>query len=614
MEVAVIKPDASSTQVKKIMGDNLLNITFDDNRIIHFQLNDFCEVFGEIYKVEFLPAVAKKSRFLYTYSLTLHAEGYDLSKAQFLFLGADNSLRESDFSLMGTAETFLDLIIQNANRVAPTFVKGEVVTTDYKNLTFSKENCYNALSRVAEEFATEFWIIGKTVHLVKKTNDTGNTYKHGRNKGLYEIARNNLGNSSLVTRLYAYGSDKNLPPDYQNYSPRLRFPGGYNPCLVSNVEAVLSYGVGNQTFDFTWTPPIATGAATVQIEYRLIGTTAWLGQPGFTIVTPRSLTVDVGNYEFRFRTFGSTCYQYAPGFGVATAVVPILVSTVTPLLVNVPLPFIERNVDLYGIIEHTEIFEDIYPHRTGTVSSINGTDPQEFSDAALDFDVNTQLLPGLTAKVTFNTGQLSGYTFEISSYDHGTKKFLINKNGEERNLDIPSALLKPAIGDKYVLVDIKMPDTYIAAAEDELLTAANALLVTLSVPQLAYTITLDPTFLRRISRTFNIGDLIWILDAELELQTKIRVVSLTRNLLDEYQYQLELSDIVTPGTIQRILNSQSANERDVRDAADQFQNNSIINNIVVGTLTFQNLPTTNTDVGFSELRIEDATGKLYRRI
>lgn len=614
--VATIKPDASSSQVKKIMGDNLLNITFEDNRNINFRLNDYCEVFGETYKIIQLPVVTKKSRFLYSYNLTLHAEGYDLTKAQFLFLGLDNSLRESDFSLMGNASDFLDLVIANANRVAPTFEKGVCINSIYKNLSFAKENCYNALSQIAEAFETEFWIIGKRLHLTKKINDTGETYKHGRNKGLYEITRNNLNNSNVVTRLYAYGSEKNLPPDYQNYSPRLRFPGGYNPCLISNLECTITDNLdGTSTYDFTWTAPLSAGVTAVQIEYRNIGLSDWTNETG-SPTTPRSVTLPntFGDYEFRFRTFGSTCYDTIPGTGVVTGIVPILTSTVTPLLVYTPLPFVERNVNLYGVIEHTEIFEDIYPHRTGIVTGVNAGDPQEFTDADIDFNVNDYLLPGLTAKVTFNTGQLAGYTFEVASFDNGTKKFLINKNGEERNLDIPSTLLRPAIGDEYVLIDIEMPTSYVTAAENELLTAANALLVQLSEPQLAYTIILDPAFVKRFNKSFNISDLIWIVDEELELQRKIRITTVTRNLLNEYEYQLELADIVTAGTIQRIINAQSSTERDVRDVNDQLQNNSILNNNVVGTLRFQNLPETNTDTGFSELRIEDSTGKLFKRI
>lgn len=616
-----IKPDNTSVQSKKVMGDNVLNISFEDRRYIEFAINDHCTVFGERYQFNSIPLVTKISRYLYKYSLSLQAEAYDLAKFQYLFLGVDNTLRESDFSLMGNTGDFIDLVVANANRVSSGWIKGMVVASDYKNLTFKTENCYNALGRIAQEFKTEFWIVGKTISLTKKSVETGNTYRHGRNNGLYEITRKTLDNSSVITRLYAWGSEKNLPVDYG--TRRLAFPGGYDPCLVSSVECVVTdNGDGTNTYDFTWVPPLSPGVTTVQIEYRNIGQTDWTNDAG-SPTTPRSVTLPngFGGYEFRFRTFGSTCFDVAPGFGIATPIVQILVSTVTPLLLHSPLPFIEKNVNKYGVIEATELFEDIYPHRTGTVTAVDIGNPFTFIDADIDFNVNLQLLPGLTAKVTFNTGQLSGYTFEISTFDNALKKFTLLKNKDERILDIPSTLLRPAIGDTYVLTDINMPTTYVQAAEQALLNAALALLDQISVPQLSYTMIFDPVYLKSMLRTLSIGDLVWIIDDELLLQRKIRMISTIRNIVNEYQYQVDLSDTISPGTISLIINAQSSTERDVQQINQQLLNNSLLNNNVIGDLTvklgtliFEDLPTTATDTGFSQLRIEDATGKIFKKI
>jgi hypothetical protein len=610
---ATIKPDASSSQVKKVMGENKLSITFEDNRNLLFKINDYCIVYGERYSLSALPVVTKISQFLYQYTLEMHAEGYDLSKAQFLFLGADNTLRESEFTLMGSADDFINLIISNANRVGSGWTKGQVIPSGYKNLSFSAENCYNALSKIAEEFETEFAIEGKTIHLTKRSNDTGHTYKHGRNKGLYQITRQNLNNSSIVTRLYAYGSEKNLPPAYITNGKRLRLPGGYNPCLISSLTCTLvDNGNGTQTFGFSWTAPISPNVTAIQIEYRLAGTTdPWTNNTGGYITPPtRDVTVPLGDYEFRFRTISVTC----SGPNAVTAALTITAPIVTPVFVYTPLPFIERNTSIYGVIEHTEIFDDIFPRRTGTVSAVNAGDEHEFTDAAMDFDVNSFLLPGLTAKVTFNTGQLAGYTFEIESYNHSLKQFRIQKNAEERVLELPSSTLKPAIGDKYVIVDIEMPTSYVTIAENDLLAAAIARLIELSEPQLAYTLVLDPAFMRRINRTVNLGDLVWIVDAELEVQKKIRIIGFSRNIQEEFQYQLELSDTVTPGTVSRIISAQQSSDGNIRDITNQLFNNSILNNNVMGTLIFHNMPSTPTMTGFENVVIQQSDGKLYRKV
>jgi hypothetical protein len=603
-----IKPDDSSTQVKKIMGDNMLNLSFQDNRYLNFKINDYCIVFGERYQLNDLPGVNKVSRYLYKYSMSFFGSNYDLAKGQYLFYNSENELTEPDFSMMGSADDFINLLLQNISRRDTGWSKGQVIPTGYKNLTFSAESCYDALSRIAAAFDTEFAIEGKVIHLTARSNDTGFTFKHGRYKGLYEITRQNLDNSNIATRIYGFGSDQNLPADYILKGSRLRMPSVAKECLVTSVTASVTDDAGpDQTIIFTWVKPTSSAITAITIEYRTAGSSdPWVTDTG-SVDSPRTITVPDGATEFRFRSVGGSCD------GQVTDVITIDSTFLNPLLTNY-INYLDRNTAVYGIIEYTKIFDDIFPHRTGIVTAVNAGDPFVFTDVDIDFNVNDQLLPGLTAKVTFNTGQLSGYTFDVSSFDNGLKQFRILKNADEVSLDIPSTLIRPAIGDEYVITDIQMPQAYIDEAEQELKTQANALLLQVSEPQLSYTIVLDPLFLKRRNRMLAIGDLVWIVDTELEVQRKIRVASTNRNIVNEWQLTVELSDIVTPGTIERIVAAQDSTGRDVTALSQQFNNNSILNNNVIGTLTFTDIPETSTLTGFSEIVIEDATGKLYKKV
>jgi hypothetical protein len=239
----------------------------------------------------------------------------------------------------------------------------------------------------------------------------------------------------------------------------------------------------------------------------------------------------------------------------------------------------------------------------------------------MNFDINAFLLPGMTAKVVFNTGQLAGYSFEISAYNDTTKEFTILKNKDEAALELPSASLKPAIGDKYVLVDIRMPQSYVETAEELLKVKAQELLDQVSQPQVGYQMTLDPVYLRNRNRTIDIGNEVWISDTQFAINRKYRVVSTTRNLANEFSISAELSDKVQPGTMQRIMNSLDSSERNISDNAQQLANNQLINGTQIGnlkieqgTLILVDVPTTNTDAGFSQLRIEDATNKIFKRL
>lgn len=614
-----IKPENSSIQFKKVMGENQLQLNFRTSQFFDFEINDYCTVFGERYQFNELPIVKKLGTTLYEFQGVMESEASDLGKIQFLFLGSNNILRESDFSLMGDATMFIDLVIANAQRIDPTWVKGEVIPTGYKNLSFKEENCYNALSKIAEAFGTEFWIEGKTIHLVKVENDTGIVLQYGKNKGLYDLTRTTVAQSGVFTRLYAYGSDRNLPAGYQNYSKRLSLPPAPHPCLVSSVTAtVVDNGNGTRTFTFSFTPPSDPGVTALQLEYRISGSSdPWTNNAG-AATSPRVVTVPtLDSYDFVFRTLGAVCG------GIATLPITVNATFTTPILVNSPIPYLEKNVAKYGVREAVKIFEDVYPHRTGTVTSVNVANEYQFSDTNINFDVNAQLLPGISPKITFNTGQLAGYEFDVASFDNGTKTFIILKNKNERVLDIPNSLLKPAIGDEYVMTDINMPQSYIDAAEIELQTRAQAFLDDISEPQHVYAVNINPVYLMQKGYILGIGDMMWIIDQELEVQKRIRIISTSRNLINEFQYQVDIADAVTPGKIEKILADGKAVTQQVSTLQQTVITKDIWNNKVIGdfsikqgTLVFDitALPTHAAGAGFSDLLVENATGKVYRKV
>ncbi len=580
--LTTIKPDDTSSQIKRVMGENTLNVTLESSSYLEFKINDYCTVYGERYNLNKLPIVTKGSVYDFKYTLVMDGEINELAKVQFLFPNQINDLQEGEFTLMANAERFLQHIVDNMNRVQSGWLMGEFVASEAKNLSFSKESCHAALVRCAEAFDTEFSVIDKKIHLVKKIRDTGYTFEVGRGKGLYEITRSNLNESNVVTRLYAYGAEKNLPPDY--FARRLCLPGGYNSCTISSLTAEWENPLaGEQKITFHWTPPGSTGIISLTIQYRLTGSgDPWSDGPDVPIIPPANIIFsDLLSYDFRFRTNGGPCNgTFSPEFTVNGA------SIVDPLFVLEPLPYLEKNVATYGIIEHTEIFDDIFPHRTGTVTSVNVSDFYKFFDTAIDFDVNDHLLPGLEAKIVFNSGQLAGYEFKVSNFNNGTKEFTILKNADEKILDIPSSALKPAIGDEYVLVDIRMPQKYVLDAELELKNKALALLDQLSQPQLSYQIVFDPVFLLIHGFTIKPGDLVWLVDDQFSISRNIRVVSVTRGIVEENDYRVELADVVTASTISLILNSQLDNERDVSGVIRQITNNSVLNNNVIGDLRF----------------------------
>lgn len=597
-----VKLDNTCNQSETIMGDNVINLTFELSNHVAFSIGDYCTVFGKTYKINKLPGIKKLDVNSFSYTLVMEYEGYDLSKAIYMGLANDNSLTESEFYLTADADMFIDLMIQNISRVSSGWEKGEVIKTGFKTLGFNGENCYTVLGRLASEFNTEFAIIGKTIHLTKKFTDKGYTLSVGYNRGLYEITRVNI-EKRVITRIYPYGSNKNLPTTY--VGKRLHLPPKPSlgdDCLVSDVTWFQSKDDGGYLY-VHFKAPQDPGVTSIEMVY---------GDPGAgTFPYSKTLPLTGGVigpaalgyiYDVKLISHGGTCE------GAETPVFTIQGDNSQPLFPFIPNIYLEKNVDKYGLIEDRAIFEDIYPHRTGVVTGIDAGNPFKIIDTAIDFNINSYLIPGLPVQLTFMTGQLAGYTFDVSSYNHGTRTINFLKNKNEQALDVPSSLIKAAIGDKYIITNITMPAEYIEAAEKELLAQAKKTLDTYSEPQYTIQAVLDTRYMKAYQREVFAGDTIWIRDTQMEIDRKIRIVTCVRNMVEPYSFQITLSDIIEVGTKDKIFSSIATSQRNIGDLGNQVVTRDIFNGNMV-------LPPSSTAIGavFENVLVDKNTNKLYRQ-
>ncbi|WP_047789452.1 phage tail protein [Tenacibaculum mesophilum] len=445
--IATVRPEGSITT--KIMGEELVSMTFTLADNIVFKTNDTVVVYGNTYYLLNEPIVEKRNTKEYRYQLQFAGIKYELSKVQLFFPDADNNLTVSEFSITGTANQMLNLIVQNANRVQGGWSLGVIDNLDGKQVDFNGHNCLTAISKIAEEFDAEYWIDGdKTIHLTERKAISGLSLEYGKNKGLLSITRTPYDNSNIVTRLYAIGSEKNIPADYRNYTKKLQMP----------------------------------------------------------------------------------------------------------------VPYLEKNVAKYGVIEHVQTFEDIYPKRVGTVTGVNAESPLQFTDADIDFDLNETdangtviLINDIPAKVTFNTGQLAGYTFEIKKhgYNTTTKTFELVPNKDEKDLTVPSELLRPSVGDTYVITDIAMPQSYITNAEILLQNEAQAYLDENSEQRNKYSVAPDPFYFEELNANIVLGNTINFKDVDFSLDDDLRVVSLTKDLQNTYNVSFDIAERAVLSTIIR---------------------------------------------------------------
>lgn len=102
---------------------------------------------------------------------------------------------------------------------------------DSTSISISDQNCWDVLSLVNSKFDVNFIIRDRNVYIGTAGVPTANIFKYGKDKGLYEIEQNSESDQAIVTRLRAYGSNRNLPNHYYadlGSIPFLNITGDYH--------------------------------------------------------------------------------------------------------------------------------------------------------------------------------------------------------------------------------------------------------------------------------------------------------------------------------------------------------------------------------------------------
>jgi len=234
---AQIAPDDSSTQVKEIQGDNLLNLSFTLYNCIQIDVNDYVDFFGERYWAVEQYAPAEKSSVEWSYNFRLY--GIESLIKRFLVLNNVDGGNEAVFSLTARPIEHVRLIVKNINDGLDglnNFKVGIVEGSENVTIDYTGKYCDDGLKALAEAVGTEWWIEGTTVNLCRCEH--GEAVVLGYRHGLTSLDRDKADNAKVYTRLFPIGSSRNIDATKYGHS-RLMLPGGAKYVDV-NVE---KYGI-----------------------------------------------------------------------------------------------------------------------------------------------------------------------------------------------------------------------------------------------------------------------------------------------------------------------------------------------------------------------------------
>lgn len=234
------------------MGECSVTADITSSVPIDFRIGDYIEYRGERFEINYDPGKSKTARVnsygeAFKYSgVKFMSLSYELVRCDFLdVVLSDNNLHYTalpKFSFyVESLDDLLDRIQANVDELYGkgvwklysrnkersvgrgcdasewSSVYGDGIgdsIIESASVSVDNQTCWEALALVNSTFDVNFIVRGRNVYVGTEGIPTTNIFKYGKGNGLYEIAQTADSEQTIVTRLRAYGSTKNLPSHY----------------------------------------------------------------------------------------------------------------------------------------------------------------------------------------------------------------------------------------------------------------------------------------------------------------------------------------------------------------------------------------------------------------
>lgn len=556
--------------------------TIKSHNVIEFNTGDYIDFRGERFTLRYTPAVSKCARpntygegFVYE-NITFYAPSDELTRCDFLdIVEKDNKIHftslptfsfyaESVEELASRIQANLDRLYTGGNKWSVSVADGTIS----KPHNFSVQNikCWDALVLANTELDLNFVIKGRNIVIGSVSSSIEHDFKYGKGNGLKQIATNTSDNYAIITRLRAYGSTRNLPYRYYN---KLYVDANGN---VSYLKDKPSSG---------YTPLISESMYLPNLMLPMLRDASLIGKTGDLYNEDGVLC---GTYKLG-GTKGEDAYidsidgieKYGINEGTVffdndgsenddDNIYPSMEGMTAQALIDAGYSILldeGDNGNLDEILSAEQITDD------GIIETEGGDIGQKtFSVTLKDigFNISDYLLPGETAKISFKSGALVGREFDITSITKSGKKQILTL---ARYLDddiqwvFPNKVYNAQAGDKFVLLNIYMPDAYIVAAEyGRLLERAKLYLAENDHNAITYSPTIDDIFLARhneIAEVIKEGDIFTFSDDDLGISKSITISALTIKIGESLipKYEVTLSETKDATLVDRITTKVS---------------------------------------------------------
>ena len=202
-----------------LMKEDYITLKFSALKPVYFSLGDYIDneigVFElvDLYKPDYNAETGG-----YDYDLRLDAYYWKWKNKKF-FYTPEKGNKESGWSLTSTLDTHMKVFLKNLEVLgynyrgrAFSYVTDGTVDNSAKLITYDSTNMIDALTQIAETWQCEWWITDSIIHFGRCEYSDPVDFEIGVNVG--DMTRSDS-QTSYATRIYAFGSTRNLPSDYR---------------------------------------------------------------------------------------------------------------------------------------------------------------------------------------------------------------------------------------------------------------------------------------------------------------------------------------------------------------------------------------------------------------
>lgn len=534
------------------MGEAFLTATISSDQPIAFADGDYCMYRGEKFILSYDPAKQKQARrgtygeaFVYD-SIKFNSLADELTRCEFKdVVLPDNGLHFTsmpEFSFYATSvQDLADRIKANLDRIykgaeAWTVIVSPDLTPVEKNITVSNIKVSEALQLANSEFGANYIIRGRTITIGTAGMAVGKVFGYGKGNGLYDIQQTTNQDAAIITRLSAYGSRRNIPNRYYN-----KLKDGNGDPYIS--EALWIPNLMLPSFPYTETDP----------------SKIYIDSPNISKYGIRegSIYFDQEDNEIYPSIEGMTAQQLADSG------------------ITVSLPSGDNGIinECLGAENPTD--DGLIPEEGS--GEIDGQFTIYLKDLGFDLTEKDEKgdykyqIAGQSVQISMRNGACNARTFDVidngitkdTSLGYTRFKVVCNRFTDDSiqgGTAFPNNQFKVVAGDKFVILGIELPEVYVKAASQRLLTAAQEYLGQNDSTKYTYTPKIDEIFMANhpeLGANLKEGDILNFTDTDLDIDASVIIQSLRINEGDKSipTYEVTLSNDRIAGTIEKMQNT-----------------------------------------------------------